>query len=71
MANKGYLSKDESFAKGGAVIGKNSEFLKTPNRFIGTKLPKPEPTEDDFEKGKGKSVPKAKDKSLTPIKPKK
>jgi hypothetical protein len=69
VVNKGYLSKNEAFAEGGPVLGKESEFLKTPNRFIGGKLSKPEGTEDVFGKGSSTTNPKAKDKSEKPIKP--
>lgn len=55
MANKGYLSKNESFAEGGAVLGRTRDFLKEPDRFRGTPNPKVEPTEDDFGKKGGTS----------------
>lgn len=67
--NKGYMSKDTDYAKGGAVLGKESEFLKTKNRFVGKKLPEPEGTEDVFGKGNSKANPVGKDKSLKPVKP--
>lgn len=30
---KGYQSKTESFAEGGAVLGRTTDFMKTPDRF--------------------------------------
>jgi len=72
--NKGYLGKTESFAKGGAVLGKNSEFLKTENRFLGRKLPEhgeAEETEDRFEKGAvNATTPAPKSKGKTESMPK-
>lgn len=63
MANKGYSGSAQCFAKGGPVLGSNSKFLKTP---------------DQFREGKGvsqdygsKGGNKPKDKSLTPVKPRK
>ena len=69
--NKGYISKDTDYAKGGAVLGKESEFLKTKNRFVGKKLPEPEGTEDVFPKtgSAGKLAKTTGDKSLKPVKP--
>lgn len=69
VSNKGYMGKDMAYAAGGPVIGKDSEFLKTPDRFRGSPVPKPEPTQDVFGKGSKKSAPKAKDKSEKPILP--
>jgi len=69
---KNYTGKKASFAKGGAVLGRTSEFLKTPDRFRESQYKsKAEPTtEDVYGKGEGgKSVPAAKDKSLKAIKP--
>jgi len=62
--------KQASYAKGGAVLGKTSEFLKTPDRFRESQFKKK--TEDVFGKGEGgkSKAPAAKDKSLTPVKPK-
>jgi hypothetical protein len=67
---KGSTPKNTDYAKGGGVLGRSTDFLKTANRFTGGKLPTPEPTEDDFEKGSSKANPKAADKSLKPVKPK-
>lgn len=35
MANKQGMSRTACFARGGAVIGKVSEFIKTPDHFRG------------------------------------
>ena len=71
--NKNYMGKTESFAAGGPVLGRTSEFLKTPDRFRSdggkSKDPTPEPTEDNWGKGSSKANPKAKDKSEKPVKP--
>lgn len=74
VANKGYMSKTESFAAGGAVLGRSTDFLKTPDRFRQDgsgrfATPKPESTEDVWGKGNSKANPKGRDKSLTPVKP--
>jgi len=77
MAKSGGL-KDAEFAKGGASLGRSGDwkksipnrgFLDTKNRFVGEKLPKPEPTEDNFGKGSSKANPTPADKSEKPIKP--
>ncbi len=71
--NKGYMGKSESFAAGGPVLGVESKFLKTKDRFRNdggpSRDPTPEPTEDDWGKGSSKANPKAQDKSEKPIKP--
>lgn len=70
MYAKGSKPQDAAYAKGGSVLGKTSEFLKTPDRFTGHKNgPLSEPTEDQFEKGSGRVNPKPRDKSLKPVKP--
>lgn len=64
---KGYAGKTESFAAGGAVLGRTKDFMKTPDRFRDSQFKKG--TEDDFGKsGKG-DVDKGKDKSLKAVKP--
>jgi hypothetical protein len=67
VANKGYQSKDEGFAKGGAVLGKNSEFLKTEDRFRGVPNPKVVKTDDDYEKTGGAGGKCAKVKGETKV----
>lgn len=71
VSNKGYMGKSESFAAGGPVLGRTTDFLKTPDRFTGLPAAKNIPTSDDFSKGKSKANPKAESKSETPIKPRK
>jgi hypothetical protein len=64
---------DASYAKGGSVLGRTTDFLKTADRFRSdggsNRDPKPEPTEDVWGKGSSKANPKGRDKSETPIKP--
>ena len=64
---------DTSYAKGGSVLGRTTDFLKTADRFRsdgGTNRdPKPEPTEDVWGKGSSKANPKGRDKSEKPILP--
>jgi hypothetical protein len=68
--NKGYQGKSESFAQGGAVLGRTTDFMKTPDRFREMRSAKEaNKTQDDFAKGSGKSVPKAGDKVLKTVKP--
>src|SRR5579872_6079469 len=56
MYAKGSKPQDAAYAKGGSVLGKTSEFLKTPDRFTGKKNgPLSEPTEDQFEKEIGRA----------------
>lgn len=59
--NKGYQGSTARFAKGGAVIGANSQFLKTPDQFREGKG-----VEQDYSSKGGR---KGKDKSLSPVKP--
>lgn len=71
MYSKGEGAKDAAYAKGGPVLGKTSEFLKTPDRFIGAPV-KPlqdNKTHDDWGKGSSKANPKPQDKSEKAIKP--
>lgn len=67
MSNKGYQGKSESFAKGGPVLGRTTDFLKTEDRFTGRKAPAPPKNDEDW--GSKKSEPKGKDKSLKAVKP--
>lgn len=69
--NKGYMSKNDSYARGGAVLGRTTNFMKTPDTFReeGDKA-----TDEVY--GKGSKAPKdhvsappAKGKSLKAIKP--
>ena len=63
---------DASYAKGGSVLGRTTDFLKTSDRFTGHKntVQGGEVTTDDkFEKGASKANPEGKDKSLKAIKP--
>jgi len=74
MSNKGYMGKTESYAAGGEVLGRTKDFMKTPDRFRESRFgSKAEPeTEDNFGKSGGKNeAPKARDKSLAPVKPRK
>jgi hypothetical protein len=70
-ASKGSGPRDAAYAAGGPVLGKTSEFLKTPDRFIGAPV-KPlqdNKTHDDWGKGSSKANPKPQDKSEKAIKP--
>ena len=74
MANKGHQTKHETFAKGGAVLGRTREFLKIPDQFTDGRLPpkdsgSPDDPPQDYEKS-GKSST-AKGKTLKPVKPQK
>lgn len=71
MYSKGEGAKDAAYAKGGPVLGKDSEFLKTPDRFTGEKNGplKDSATDEDWEKGSSKANPTPKDKSLKAVKP--
>lgn len=64
---------DASYAAGGSVLGRTRDFMKTPDRFRNDggpdRDPTPEPTEDVWGKGSSKANPKGRDKSETPIKP--
>lgn len=66
--NKGYQSATQSFAKGGAVLGKESRFMKTPDEFRDDKS---NATDETWGKGmKGDTTaPAPKGKSLPPVKP--
>lgn len=72
--NKNYMGKTESFAKGGSVLGRTKDFLKTPDRFTGTSNGplKDSSTDENFSKSGGKDeAPAAKGKCLPPVKPQK
>ena len=71
MYSKGEGAKDAAYAKGGPVLGKESAFLKTPDRFTGEKNGplKNNKTDENWEKGSSKANPTPKDKSLKPVKP--
>ena len=66
---------DASYAAGGSVLGRTRDFLKEPDRFRNDggpdRDPTPEPTEDVWGKGESKANPKGRDKSETPVKPRK
>ncbi len=68
--NKAYSGKAASYAAGGPVIGKESEFMKTPDRFRDAQFGRKE-TQDNFGKGSGRDyqAPPEKGKSLPVIKP--
>lgn len=71
MANSSGMS-DQCFAQGGLVLGRTKDFMKTPDKFReGRFQPKgsDEKTEDVWGKGQSAANPAAKDKSLTPVKP--
>lgn len=70
MENKGYRGQTQHFAKGGSVLGKTSEFLKTPDEFTGRKNgPLAEnATDEDWGKGSSKANPAAKGKVLKTVK---
>jgi hypothetical protein len=70
VMNKGYLGKNENFASGGPVLGRTTDFLKTPDRFAGAQFkPGGGRNDEDWEKkGKGKQ---GDSKSLKPVKPQK
>lgn len=72
MSNKGYASKSEAFAEGGAVLGRTDDWWKDSNRFTGKKPPAEPERFDNFEKGAVKGqvkAPPAKGKSLKAVKP--
>lgn len=78
--NKGYQGKTESYAQGGAVLGRTSSFMKTPDTFRGSLQPNPAPVKTDENWGKGASgkkgdggpaAPAAKSKSEKPVLPRK
>lgn len=78
--NKGYLGKSESFAAGGPVLGRTTDFMKTPDTFRGKLQPNPPNQSSDENWGKGAKGPKGdggpaapsgKDKSEKPVLPRK
>ena len=73
--NKGFKGKHESFASGGAVLGRSRDFMKEADRFRGSDQPNPAPvkTDEDWDKGDsgGKNAaPPAKGKQLKAVTPK-
>lgn len=71
VSNKGYMSKNESYAQGGAVLGRTTNFMKTPDTF---REEGESATDETY--GKGLKAPKdhvgapaAKGKSLKAVKP--
>lgn len=61
-------AKEASYANGGPVLGKESDFMKTPDRFRDSQFKRS--TEDDFSKGSGRDyAAPVKGKSLPAIKP--
>jgi hypothetical protein len=70
---KSYTGKKASYAKGGGVLGRTTDFMKTPDRFRDSQFKKQ--TEDDYGGsktglGSGKvTAPAVKEKSLKAIKP--
>lgn len=76
MANKGYMGKTQGYAAGGPVLGKTSDFMKTPDQFRGEGDDKSGEYQDFAKSGPNAGdgctpAPAAKGKSLTAIKPKK
>jgi hypothetical protein len=78
MSNKGYMGKSTSYAQGGPVLGKVSEFLKAENEFTDPDEGEKGDSADEDQKygktgaGAGKGFtkpPKAAGKSLKPVKP--
>ena len=76
-SNKGFRGQHASFAAGGPVLGKTSQFLKTPDRFSkGMASPSNVPladnkTDESWGKGSSKANPKGADKSEKPVLPRK
>lgn len=71
--SKGKGPKTASYAKGGPVLGRTTDFMKTPDRFRDSQFKSK--TEDVFGKGEKAvgshtAAPAAKDKSIKPVKPK-
>jgi hypothetical protein len=56
MLSKGMKPVNANYAAGGPVLGRVREFLKEPDEFREKDEGKPD-TDDDYEKGKAKSVP--------------
>lgn len=81
VSNKGYMGKDASYAQGGAVLGRNCDFMKAPDRFRQqgadgkfSPAPQPEKTSDDWGKGEkaptgSVTAPAAKGKQLKTVMP--
>jgi hypothetical protein len=72
MANKGALSKDTDYAKGGSALGRTKDWLKTPDRFAGRQFTVGGARNDEDWKKTGKTGDLSKptgDKSLKVIKP--
>lgn len=69
--NKGFQGKVESFAQGGAVLGRTKDFIKQPDRFRESQFK--QKTEDNFGKdgGDASCAPPAKGKSLKAVVPRK
>lgn len=73
--NKGYQGSTQKFAQGGPVLGKVSDFMKTPDQFRDDRS---NATDENWGKGEsgkkgdgGPAAPAAKGKSLPAVKPKK
>lgn len=67
MSNKGHRSKTESFAAGGPVLGRTTDFMKTPDRFREQKgrVDNFGKADNDDDDGEGKTpAPPARGKSL-------
>lgn len=74
MSNKGHMSKTESFAEGGPVLGRSCDFMKTPDRFRENtgRVDNFGKSDKDDDDGEGDCpAPAAKGKSLKPVKPRK
>ena len=75
VMNKGHLSKTESFAQGGAVLGRTRDFMKEPDGKDQNAPPHkvykdPDVSEQQYGKGKSTANPKGRDKSEKAIVPK-
>lgn len=73
MSIKGYQGKTADYARGGAVLGKTSQFMKTPDQF---REDKGNATDENWGKGAsgdkgdgGPAAPAAKGKELKAVKP--
>jgi hypothetical protein len=67
---------DASYAQGGSVLGRTTDFLKTSDRFTDRSAtsrvagaPSSQKSEEEWGKGDSKANPKGVDKSEKPIKP--
>lgn len=70
IMSKGNGPMEASYAQGGLVLGRTKDFMKEPDKFReGRFQPKPEKTDETWGKGQSAANPAAKDKSLTPVKP--